>query len=111
MVRKRSWPAVSHYDSFSPRSLLFEDVHFLQFVASPSCHPTRSSGFSGQPRQQWSSGAFDNNRTHKVDPDRRNVALGIGVVRKPQEQAGLPHTRVTDEQKLEEVVVSVCHGC
>ena len=45
--------------------------------------------------------------THEVDTDGRDVGLGICVVGESQEQAGLSNTGVTDEEKLEEVVVSV----
>ena len=45
--------------------------------------------------------------THKVDADGRDVALGVCVVCETEKQAGLSDTRVTDEEKLEEVVVSV----
>lgn len=45
--------------------------------------------------------------TYEVDTDGRDVALGVGVVGEPKEQAGLSDTGVTDEQKLEQVVVSV----
>jgi hypothetical protein len=46
-------------------------------------------------------------QTHEVDADSRDVALSVCVVGETEEQAGLSDTRVTDEQKLEEVVVSV----
>ncbi|KAI7506321.1 small GTP-binding protein [Hortaea werneckii] len=42
----------------------------------------------------------------EVHTNGRNVALGIGVVGEPQQQAGLSDARVTDEEELEEVVVS-----
>jgi hypothetical protein len=45
--------------------------------------------------------------THEVDTDSRNVALGVCVVGETEEQAGLSDTRVTDEEELEEVVVSI----
>lgn len=45
--------------------------------------------------------------THKVDTDCGNVALSVCVVRKSEQQAGLSDTRVTDQEELEEIVVSV----
>lgn len=44
---------------------------------------------------------------YEVDTDGRDVGLGICVVGESQEQARLSNTGVTDEEKLEEVVVSV----
>ena len=46
-------------------------------------------------------------QTHKIDADGRDVALGVCVVGKTEEQARLSDTRVSDEEELEEVVVSV----
>jgi len=43
---------------------------------------------------------------YEVDADSGNVGLGVGVVGEPQEQARLADTGVTDEQELEEIVVS-----
>lgn len=45
--------------------------------------------------------------THEVDADRRDVALCVCIVCETEEQAGLSDTRITDEEQLEEVVVSV----
>lgn len=45
-------------------------------------------------------------KAYKVDADCGNVGLGVGVVGKSQEQAGLSNTGVTDEEELEEVIVS-----
>ena len=44
--------------------------------------------------------------TYEVDADSRDVGLCVGVVGEPQQQARLADTGVTDEQQLEEVVVS-----
>ena len=44
--------------------------------------------------------------TYKVDTDRADVALGVGVIRETQKQAGLADTRVTDQQELEEEVAA-----
>jgi hypothetical protein len=43
---------------------------------------------------------------YKVNTDRRDVGLGVGVVGETQEQARLSNTGVTDEEQLEEIVVS-----
>jgi hypothetical protein len=44
--------------------------------------------------------------TYEVDADGGDVGLGVGVVGESQQQARLADTGVTDEQQLEEVVVS-----
>lgn len=44
--------------------------------------------------------------TYEVDADGGDVGLCVGVVGEPQQQARLADTGVTDEQQLEEVVVS-----
>lgn len=44
--------------------------------------------------------------TNEVDTDCRDVRFRVGVVGEPQEKAGLSDTGVTDEEELEEVVVS-----
>jgi len=44
--------------------------------------------------------------TYKVYADGRNVTLGVGIIGKPKQQARLSNTRITDEEELEEVVVS-----
>lgn len=43
--------------------------------------------------------------THKVDSDGGDVRIGKGVVRKPQEKAGLAHARVPNQDELEEEVI------
>lgn len=45
-------------------------------------------------------------QTHEVDADGRDVGLRVGVIGEPQEEAGLSNTGVSDEEELEEVVVS-----
>ena len=50
----------------------------------------------------------------EVDADCGDVALGVGVVGESKQQAGLSDTRVTDEEELEQVVVSIARavsGC
>jgi len=51
--------------------------------------------------------AADMQETHKVDADGGDVALCVCVVGEPEQQARLSDTRVTDEEKFEEVIVSV----
>ena len=55
-------------------------------------------------RRAWLGGC---RCTHEVDTDGRDVALSVCVVGETKQQAGLSDTRVTDKQKLEEVVVSI----
>lgn len=45
--------------------------------------------------------------TYEVDANRGDVTLGVGIICESKEQAGLSDTRVSDKQKLEEVVVSI----
>ena len=51
-------------------------------------------------------GAARGGCTHKVDTDGGDVALCVCVVGESKQQARLSDTRVTDEEELEEVVVS-----
>lgn len=44
--------------------------------------------------------------THKIDTDGRDVGLGVGVIGKSQKQARLSNTGISDEEELEEIVVS-----
>jgi hypothetical protein len=43
---------------------------------------------------------------YEVDTDCGDVRLGVGVVGETQQQARLSNTGVTDEEELEEVIVS-----
>lgn len=45
-------------------------------------------------------------RAYEVDTDCGDIGLGVSVVGESQEQAGLSNTGVSDEEQLEEVVVS-----
>ena len=62
--------------------------------------------------QHYSTGTQDmlrpkrDHATYEVNANGGDVGLGIGVVGKSQKQAGLSHAGVTNEQKLEEVIVS-----
>lgn len=50
---------------------------------------------------------------YEVNTNCGDVGLGVGVVGETQEQAGLSNTGITDEEELEEVIVSVAWstGC
>lgn len=45
-------------------------------------------------------------KTHKVHPDGGDVALGVRVVREPQEKTRFSHARVTDQQQLKQVITA-----
>lgn len=45
--------------------------------------------------------------TYKVHTDGGDVAFCVGVIGKAQQQAGLPNAGVSDEEQLEQVIVSV----
>ena len=47
----------------------------------------------------------------EVHTDGADVALSICIVRKTQQRAGLSHTAVSDQEKLEEIVVFGVHCC
>jgi hypothetical protein len=49
-------------------------------------------------------------QTHEINTDGRDVALCVCVVGETEQQARLSDTRVSDEQELEEVVVSVAQA-
>lgn len=44
--------------------------------------------------------------THEIDTDGRDVGLGVGVIGESQEKTRLSNTGVSDEEELEEIVVS-----
>lgn len=44
--------------------------------------------------------------SHEINTDSRYVALGVCIVRKPQQQARFSDSGVTDEEELEKIVVS-----
>lgn len=44
---------------------------------------------------------------YEVNTDRGDVALRVGVIGESKKQAGLSYTGVSNEQELEQVVVSV----
>ena len=43
--------------------------------------------------------------THEIDTNRRDVALGVGIVGEAQQKAGLSDTGVTNQDQLEDIVV------
>jgi hypothetical protein len=43
---------------------------------------------------------------YEVNTDRGYIGLGIGVIGKPEQQARLAHPGVSDQEELEEVIVS-----
>lgn len=45
--------------------------------------------------------------THEVNTDGGDVRLGIGIVCESQEETRLSDSRVSNQEELEEVVVSV----
>jgi len=45
--------------------------------------------------------------TYEIDADGRDVGFGVGVISESQKQARLSNTGVSDEEELEEIVVSV----
>jgi hypothetical protein len=45
--------------------------------------------------------------TYEVHTDCANVGFGVGVIGETKEQARLSHTGISDEEELEEIVVSV----
>lgn len=116
MVRKRSWPAVSHYGLallLAPRSCSRAasgrewgrqaydlQLHSLAVEFDGSdllCGVSAAAGFT---RERVRS-------PYEVDTDCGDVGLSVGVVGESEEQARLSNTGVTDEEQLEEVVVSV----
>lgn len=44
--------------------------------------------------------------TNEIDTDGGDVGLGVGIIGKSQQQARLSNTGITDEEELEEIIVS-----
>lgn len=59
----------------------------------------------GGGRKRWRGG-----RAYEVDTDGGDVGLSVGVIGKSQQQARLSYTGITDEEELEEIVVSRREG-
>lgn len=47
---------------------------------------------------------------YEIDTNGRNVRLSVGVIGKSKQQTRLAYTGITDEEQLEEVVVSDQQG-
>lgn len=45
-------------------------------------------------------------KTYKVDTDRRDVRLRVGVISESEQQTGLSDTGVSDKEQFEEVVAA-----
>lgn len=45
--------------------------------------------------------------TYEVHANSRDVAFGVGIIRETEQQARLSNTGVSDEEELEEVIVSI----
>ncbi len=103
MVRKRSCPAVSHYD---PLALIPAKRHTLalticNFTVFPSNSIVRIFCLV------VSFSLLNTcSKTYEINTDGRDVALRVCVIRKSQQQAGLSNTGVPDKEELEEVIVS-----
>ena len=59
---------------------------------------------SGTPSHQLDGSDF------KVDSDGGDVRVGEGVVSKPEQQGAFAHARISDEEKLKQVVILAIHG-
>ena len=79
----------------------------LRSEASRSCHRAQLCESSVAVVSQCSSA---NILTYEVDTDGGDVGLCVGVVGESQKKARLSNTGVTDEEKLEEIIVSVNIG-
>jgi hypothetical protein len=42
--------------------------------------------------------------TYKVNTDRRDVRLRVGIIGKPEQETRFTNTRISDEQELEQVI-------
>lgn len=112
MVRKRSWPAVSHCGA-SQQSALRENslvslgrgvTHDLQLHRLAV--QLYRSDFLCNVQRRCEAQARTGRSTYEVDTDRGDVGLSVGVVGESQQQARLSHTGVSDKEQLEEIVVS-----
>ena len=90
MVRKRSCPAVSHW-----QNKMSSGTNDAQKTAAHNLELDRLV-FEA-------SGA-----DLEVHANRGDVTLGVRVIGEAEQQTALPDTRVTDEQQLEQVVVLRC---
>ena len=49
-------------------------------------------------------------RAYEVNTDGRDVAFCVGVVCESKQQAGFSYSRISDQEELEEVIVSMRDG-
>lgn len=79
----------------------------LQSAASLFCRQARWFGFSTI-HLVWIAvvRAVSGGTTYEIDTDCRNVRFRVGVIGKSKEQARLSNTRISDEEELEEIIVS-----
>jgi hypothetical protein len=132
IVRKRSWPAVSHYaqrlalvsfthESKKKRIGGRRTIWSLMVLPSSSivrifwARVTGKSNVSNPDRISvyWTStGPSRQSRdepargTHEVHANSRDVALRVRVIRETEQQTRLADARVTDQQQLEQVVTA-----
>lgn len=106
MVRKRSWPAVSHYSTLETNST--QRYLGRRTICSLTVFPSSSIvRIFWSLRQRLLVGLCQrDDKTYEVDTNGRDIRFGVCVIGESQQQARLSNTRVTDKQKLEEVVVS-----
>jgi hypothetical protein len=45
-------------------------------------------------------------QAYEIDSDGRDVALGVGIIGKSEQQTGLSDTGISDKKELEKVIVS-----
>ena len=103
-MRKRSWPAVSHYclRQFQDSKAGLRGHTICSFTVLPSSSIVRIFCYC-QPRHSIS---IRTDSPYKVDAYGGDVAFGVGVIRESEQQAGFSDAGVTDKKKFEEVVVS-----
>jgi hypothetical protein len=87
--------------SLSPRSGRAYDLQLHRLAVELDGPDFLRASVSGGP-----TGLSFVRATYEVDADGRDVGLCVGVVGETQQQARLADTGVSDEQQLEEVVVS-----
>lgn len=107
MVRKRSWPAVSHCDTVSELAWAVVGFHMTYDLELHGLAIEFDSSDFLQIVQHSFSSVRTVISTYEIDTDGRNVGFCVGIVGETQQQARLSNTGVTDKEELEEVVVSM----
>lgn len=111
MVRKRSWPAVSHWKSKSLSPAVSISYNSLECTT----YDLQLHGLAIKLyRSDLLYRVLENGKlvkvgvrsTYKVNTDGGNIGLSVGIVGESQQQARLSNTGVTDEEELEKVIVS-----